>query len=212
MATPEGQIRVSDTPVELVLFDLGGVLADFRGAEVLQTLTGAATEEDVWLRWLESPWMRRFDAGLCSGLEFATGAIDEWQLPYAPAEFLAAFRAWLIGPFDGAEALVRRTASRCAVGCLSNMNAIHWDGAIADWELTRHFNPRFVSYQLGMLKPDGEIFEHVRGAIGIDPGRVLFLDDNPLNIESAVAHGFRAVQARGVEEAERALRTYGVLN
>lgn len=198
-------------PIELVLFDLGGVLADFRGADALRKLTGAASEDEVWLRWLASPWMRRFDAGRCSEREFALGATREWKLPFTPGEFLDAFRAWLIGPFAGAEELVRRVAGRVPVGCLSNMNRLHWDGAICGWELARYFNPRFVSCELGMLKPDDDIFEHVRGALGADPGRVLFLDDNPLNVARAAAHGFAAARTRGVKEAEQALQRRGVL-
>ena len=41
--------------------------------------------------------------------------------------------------------------------------------------------------------------------------RVLFLDDNALNVDGAAAAGFTAIQVRGVDEARRALVAAGVL-
>lgn len=64
--------------IDLVLFDIGGVLADFAGLAVIAELTGT-TELEVAARWLMSPWVRRFEAGECSEQEFATGVVAEWS-------------------------------------------------------------------------------------------------------------------------------------
>jgi hypothetical protein len=57
-------MRSEIEPIELVLFDLSGVLAEFRGAQALGELVGLP-EAEVWPRWLRSPWMRRFDLDQC---------------------------------------------------------------------------------------------------------------------------------------------------
>jgi len=198
-------------PVELVLFDLSGVLVHFRGAEQLRDWIGAASEEEAWKVWLDSEWMRRYDAGLCSAEEFASGAVGDWGLPIGPEEFLANFRDWLIGPYPGAEQLVRDVTRRTRVGCLSNMSALHWEDVISHWPLVAPMDPRLVSYQLGLTKPDRAIFEYAIKAIEPAPGAVLFLDDNLVNVEAALACGFQAERVLGVAGATAALSAHGLL-
>lgn len=196
--------------VELVLFDLSGVLADFRGAHALGGLVGLP-EEEVWPRWIRSPWMRRFDLDQCSPEEFSVGIVDEWELQIPPGEFLEAFSGWMIGPYEGAAELVDETRSRTTVGCLSNMNPIHWH-EMSDWPMMRLFQRRFVSCEIALVKPDRKIYEYVTDFLVIDPDRILFLDDNLINVEGALACGFRAAHVRGVAGARDALAEHGVLN
>jgi putative hydrolase of the HAD superfamily len=197
--------------IQIVLFDIGGVLARFAGLAVLKELTGSESELDVAARWLMSPWVRRFESGNCTDLEFAAGVVEEWQLPYSATQFLEVFPAWLDDPFDGAEQMVRDTAARVEVGCLSNTNSLQWRGKISHWPLSQHFEHRFLSFELDAVKPDREIYERVLERLPVPPANVLFLDDNPLNIEGAVAAGLRAEQADGVAEARGVLERCALL-
>lgn len=197
--------------IEIVLFDIGGVLAPFAGLAVLQKLTGSESELEVAARWLMSPWVRKFESGGCSDRDFAHGIVAEWELPFTPEEFLDQFTGWLHGPFDGAKQLVRDTAARVGVGCLSNTNSLQWRTLISHWPLTALFQHRFLSFELGCVKPDSEIYERVIARLPAEPTRVLFLDDNPLNVEGAHAAGLHAEQAVGVAEARTVLERYGLL-
>ena len=197
--------------IEIVLFDIGGVLARFAGLAVLQRLTGSESELDVAARWLMSPWVRRFESGGCTDLEFAAGVVQEWQLPYSAEQFLETFPSWLDEPFDGAEQMVRDTAARVGVGCLSNTNSLQWRGMISHWPLSQCFEHRFLSFELRAVKPDREIYERVIERLPVPPANVLFLDDNPLNVEGALAAGLRAEQAEGVGAARAVLERYALL-
>jgi HAD superfamily hydrolase (TIGR01509 family) len=73
------------------------------------------------------------------------------------------------------------------------------------------FEFRFLSFELGLVKPDRAIFETVAGRLPAEPHRVLFLDDNVVNVEGATDFGFRARHVRGIDEARRALVDAGVL-
>jgi putative hydrolase of the HAD superfamily len=73
------------------------------------------------------------------------------------------------------------------------------------------FEYRFLSFELGLVKPDRAIFETVAASMAVAPDHVLFLDDNALNAESAASFGFHARHVRGVDEARRALADAGVL-
>lgn len=201
----------ADALVQVVLFDIGGVLARFAGLAVLQRLTGIDSEIEVAARWLLSPWVRRFEAGACTDAEFAAGIVAEWELPFSPEQFLDQFPSWLEDPFDGAEQLLRDTGAAAEVGCLSNTNSLQWRLLISHWPLSRLFEHRFLSFELGAVKPDLEIYRSVIESLAIAPEQILFLDDNALNVEGARRAGLRAEQTVGVAQARDVLARYGLL-
>jgi glucose-1-phosphatase len=197
--------------IEVVLFDLGGVLFDFGGVAAMQALSAIEDDEELWRRWLTCRWVRAFERGGCSADDFARGVVNDWKLSITPSEYLGAFRSWLGGPLDGAEDLVYETKRVATVGCLSNTNALHWDEAEPRWPVLRAFDARFLSFEMGCVKPDREIFDRVAATLGRPRDRILFIDDNTMNIEGAIEAGFRAVRARGVDDARRALVSVGLL-
>jgi glucose-1-phosphatase len=198
-------------PPEVVIFDLGGVLADVSGVSAMRTLAGLDTDDELWQRWLTCPWVRRFERGGCSPEEFAAGMVEEWALRISPDNYLDRFRDWLGLPFPGAEALVEATAAQITAGCLSNTNPVHWNHHISTWPLMGHFEHRFLSYELGLLKPDRDVFDHVAAQMGVTAERIFFLDDNALNVDAATDAGWHAHHVRGVEQARRALVAAGIL-
>jgi HAD superfamily hydrolase (TIGR01509 family) len=197
--------------VEAVLFDLGGVLVDVAGAGVMCELTGVDSEDEVWRRWLGCRWVRAFERGQCLPEEFATGVVDDWCLDVDPGKFLEGFASWLSGPYEGAEALLDDVGERVVLGCLSNTNSVHWECGFGRWPLLERFDHRFLSFALGMVKPDRQIFDHVVQTLGVEPGRVLFLDDNLVNVEGARTVGLRAAHVRGVAAARQALAANGLV-
>lgn len=200
-------------PIEIVLFDLGGVLIEFRGVSSMGELAGIESDDELWRRWLGCPWVRSFERGRCSAEDFATGMVSEWDLRIGPQEFLSAFTSWPRGPLPGAEALVRSVGEKVPAGCLSNTNALHWEVGLSRWPtILDAFDFRFLSHELGMLKPDPEVFDHVARVLPARPSRVLFLDDNVVNVDAAADAGFAAAHVNGVADANQALVTAGVLS
>ncbi|HZU79777.1 MAG TPA: HAD-IA family hydrolase [Acidimicrobiales bacterium] len=201
------------TPVvDAVLFDLGGVVVQLGGVEAMLRLAGMADDEDeeMWRRWFSCRWVRAFERGHCSPEDFAEGVAADWALPVTGAQFLAEFRGWIVGPLPGATELVAEVAGRVPVACLSNTNAVHWEAGAARWDLLQLFAHRFLSFELGLVKPDTEMFVHACDALGLEPERVLLLDDNRINVDAASAAGLVARRTRGVAEARRELAALGL--
>jgi putative hydrolase of the HAD superfamily len=105
--------------VEMVLFDLGGVLLQLRGVPAMRQLSGISSDEELWNRWLTCSWVRRLESGACSDEAFARGVVDDWGLSISPAAFLEEFRSWPTGPLPGSERLVEETMAQVAVACFS---------------------------------------------------------------------------------------------
>jgi putative hydrolase of the HAD superfamily len=57
--------------------------------------------------------------------------------------------------------------------------------------LAKYFNQMFLSYEIGMRKPDKEIFEFVLSQEKLNPARTLFIDDTIIHIESAKQLGIQ---------------------
>ncbi len=177
----------------------------------MAALASLGSDEEVWAKWLSCRWVRDFERGRCSDADFAAGVVTDWGLTVAPEDFLEQFRGWPDGLLEGAEELVVETRCHARVGCLSNMNVLHWEEQFAGWSLMSMFDWRFLSFELGLIKPDVELFEHVAEVLPVESGEVLFLDDNLVNVEAARAAGFQANHARGVDGARSALVEAGVL-
>jgi putative hydrolase of the HAD superfamily len=198
-------------PFEIVLFDLGGVLIQVGGVGPMRELSGIDTDEELWTRWLACRWVRLLEAGRCGTEEFAAGVVADWELQVSTAEFLTAFGGWQGEPYAGAEELVAEVGGAARLGFLSNTNAFQWGLHFDGLPLIDAFEYRFLSFELGLVKPDRAIFEAVATHLPTEPQRVLFLDDNAVNVESAAACGFAARHVRGVDEARRSLVDAGVL-
>jgi putative hydrolase of the HAD superfamily len=191
-----------------VLFDLGGVLVRVPGVAAMQDLAGIEGETEVWRRWLACEWVRRFERGQCSPAEFAAGVVADWDLPVTGSEFLAQFRQWPDGLYEGALEMVGAIREQAAVGCLSNTNRLHWE-VMEHWGLAGAFDHAFLSHQIGLVKPDQAVFEHAIGKLGVPPPNVVFLDDNAINVQRAAAVGFDSERVQGVDQARRALTERG---
>jgi len=192
---------------DVILFDLGGVLMDFGGLHRLAVLSGQEEGPALRSRWVASKWVQAFERGACDAQTFAEGVVGDWGLDLTPAEFLDDFVRWPAGPFAGSLELVRRLHGTIRMGCLSNTNPIHWQRHLDHWGLVQHFDWTFTSHDLGVMKPDPEVFHHVIRTIGTAPDRLLFLDDSDEHVRAARNAGMRAERTQGLLEVQDALRS-----
>jgi FMN phosphatase YigB (HAD superfamily) len=204
-------LSAADAGIDVVLFDLGGVLVDFGGVEAMKELSGITDDDELWHRWLTCRWVREFERGGCSAEEFAAGVVADWDLPVTAAEYQQSFANWLGGPLPGAVELVADTNAVVTTGCLSNTNALHWDRSFSQWPVIDALEHRFLSFEIGAVKPDREAFDRVAAILPFARDRTLFLDDNLVNVEGAREAGFRSDRAKGVDEARAVLVREGVL-
>jgi len=155
--------------------------------------------------------VRAFETGRVGPDIFADQLIAELGLPVGRQEFLAAFTAWPKRVFPGAVDVVRRISPQYVRATLCNTNVLHWPRFVEEMGLGNLFEHHFASHLMGKLKPDREVFEHVAAALACEPSAILFLDDQPLNVEAAQSLGLQAVCVRSVQEVERVLTEAGAL-
>ena len=194
-----------------LLFDFGGVLVEWDGVQPLVELTqGRLSREDARRFWLNSQWVRRFETGRCDASAFGEGATAELGIDLAPTDFLAAFESWDRGPLPGTFELLDELRPRFTLACLSNNNPIHWRAEKLE-RLVRSFHRSYASFEIGLMKPDREAYEWVISDLRLDPGSILFFDDNPECITGAEDVGILARLVKSPAMVRKSLVDLGVL-
>jgi HAD superfamily hydrolase (TIGR01509 family) len=192
--------------IDAILFDLGGVLIELAGVEqMLSWSPGVADTQELWRRWLNSPAVRRFETGLTTRESFAAEMVAEFDVPVSADVFLDAFTRWPRAVYPGSKELLTELKPRYRLASVSNTNEIHWRRFRDEWQIDRHFHANFPSFRVGRLKPDADYFEHVLDALDVPASRVLFVDDNAINVEGAARLGIVARQVAGPEGVRAAL-------
>ena len=186
----------SSMSIESVIFDFAGVLcfppADRQLSEAA-VLCGLSTEEFVRAFWLKR---RDYDRG--------QDAASYWQ-DIAGASGRTFDDAMIAGMvrreiefwsrFD--ERVLRWTrqlrAAGLRTGILSNLPRPLGQALRAAPGFLDRFDQVTFSYELGVIKPEREIYLHAIEGLGAAPSQTLFLDDHADNVEGARAAGLQAV-------------------
>jgi putative hydrolase of the HAD superfamily len=80
----------------------------------------------------------------------------------------------------------------------------------ATYEFWPLFDGATVSAELGMLKPQPEIYHALLSQHGLEASDTVFIDDMPCNVEGAKAAGITGIQFNDVFQCERELLALGI--
>jgi len=198
--------------IKALLFDLGGVLVDFAGIGPLIELSGGTLkEEDAWEFWWNSKVVRSFEKGKIMPETFAKGLITELNLNIEAEAFLEEFISWEKGPYSGSLKLLDQLKPNYLLACLTNNNISHWKTLLSKGQIDRKFHKCYVSFQLGLLKPDPAFYKYAIDEMGFPANDILFLDDNKENVRAGMELGLQAFQVKGLAEVKTVLRENGIL-
>lgn len=184
-------------PIELIYFDLGNVLLTFdhdlaarQMAEVAQV-----SEETVRRVVFEEGLQERFERGDLTTGEFFDSFCQLTRSQPDRADLLHAGSNMFQLNVPVIPVVAHLRAAGYRLGILSNTCQPHWDFVNGRFAiLQRHFDPRILSFRAGASKPERKIFQLAREAAGIEPAKLLFIDDRAENVTSACEAGLDAVQ------------------
>ncbi|PQA89164.1 HAD family hydrolase [Hyphococcus luteus] len=178
--------------MQTLLFDLGGVVVDYRGPERLAALSkGVMSVADAHAAMSASDNLHAFERGEVSPEGFAEKAVREWRLDLPPAAFIADFETWPERLYPGAKEAIEALKGGARLACLSNINIPHWRQAEV-LGLAGLFEHAFLSHEMGSRKPEPAIYEKVLEALNAPAETIVFFDDVPANIAAARAAGLEA--------------------
>ena len=124
--------------------------------------------------------------------------------------FLADFATWSRALLPGSTEILTALRSRFQVAALSNANAVHWQRNEV-LGVPALFDRVFSSHELGMRKPELELYEHVLREMGVLPAATVFFDDLEINVAAARRLGMAAYRVEGSDELRACLLELGYL-
>jgi len=201
---------IRESRFDVLLFDLGGVLMDFAGFdELAQFMPGAPGRSEIRDRWIRCEAVRRFERGEIVCDQFAASVIEELEIDLSPSNFLRNFVEWAREPSPEAISLLKTLRNDFRVAALSNANELHTPLHRKRFEDV--IDTFYFSDEIGAVKPDRTIFEHVIRDLDVSPDRIAFFDDTPVNVEAAQDAGIEAFDVDGLDALESRLHTLGII-
>jgi len=204
---------VEDPAPRTVVFDIGGVLVDWDPRYLYRQLFDDPDEMESFLAEVTTAeWNARQDAGRpwAEGIELLVAEHPERR------ELIEAFhRRWpemLAGEVPGTvDVLAELRTAGVRLLALSNWSAETFPIARDRFPFLTWFEAIVLSGEVGVNKPDPQIYEHLIGNFEVSPGATLFVDDSAANVDAARALGFHAVQFTDAPTLRGTLVDFGLL-
>ena len=198
--------------IEAIIFDFGGVIINI-DPSLTERAFYELSENPVLLR-------KHYNDFLMIHEQLETGSIDAGSFrnqtralfglsKLDDATFDTAWNALLLDIPAHRVALLKSLNPRYRLFLLSNTNEIHYEKYCEDFRkiypgrsLGSLFEDTFFSFEMGLRKPDPEIFRTVIRECVIDPDHTLFIDDTLEHVQAALSCGLRAYHLKPGEEIQ----------
>src|SRR5262245_5049138 len=191
---------------------MGKVLVDFNFETGIQALHSACSisrsrlEEVLW----DERCIRRYERGEISTSELHTYLCETADLKMDLEGFCRTWSSVFLPDLRLSEELLVALGRRYPLILVSNTNEAHIDFVRANYRLLDYFTHQVLSYEVGSLKPDREIFEHAIAVSGHPAEALFFTDDREENILAATELGIHAHQFKTQPQLVKALQQAGV--
>ncbi|MBN9141621.1 MAG: HAD family phosphatase [Micrococcales bacterium] len=179
-------------PGRVVVFDYGEVISMAQSEHDRLAILGTALQEadTFWPVY----WRHRddLDKGVIRVVEYwervAADLGVTWDLPTIQRLWAIDFRSWISVEPGTVRIIEELHAGGTRTALLSNAGFDFGD-AFRNAPFATVFERVFVSAELGLLKPDPEIYRHVAEELGIELDAMVFIDNKAVNVDGATALG-----------------------
>jgi len=199
-----------------VIFDLGGVLLTFDHMDIcrdLSAVSGLAPEE-IYRRVFASGLEKRYDLGRVTTEEFYTEGLSILGITPEDLSREDFERVWadIFSENNDVTRLLPEIKKRAGLFLLSNTNELHYGMAERRFSFLRGtFDEVFLSFRLGLRKPEPEVFEAVLDRTGLAPSELFYVDDDPGHVASARTLGIDSHVYTSPAKLAEALTNRGLL-
>ncbi len=179
-----------------------------RAVRSFNALAGSQTTSLEFGRDRQSSLFHDYERGYFSTKFFLDSLRKAIGRPVSDKEVTDAWNSILLGVIPDRKALLEQLSQRYHVSILSNINALHHNHIKdeCDW-LFASVEERFLSYEMGMRKPDAIIFDEVLNRLEVAPEAALFIDDSLPNIEAARNFGINTLWLEKPDSLVQSLST-----
>lgn len=196
--------QIRTTEIKHIIFDLGGVLLNINpllSLLELEKISGIGIET-LQNRLVDEGVFEMFDTGNLSPVAFRREMCRILNRQVSDAEIDRVWNLLLLDfPHNRVEMLLQ-IRKNYHIYLLSNTNSIHFEKYTHDFYSTHGFpfadlfHRMFLSYEIGIHKPDEGIYTYVLEHAGIKAAETVFFDDSLANIRAAEQLGIQSIHIR----------------
>lgn len=199
-------------PIRGILFDFGNVICRIDHHRLVMELSSLSgrTPEEVYQRVEEGAALsREYELGLLSSEEFLDRTSVLLGHRFEKAAFIRAFNAFFT-PIDSTILLIRHLKPRYLLGLVSNTNAWHAEYTIRRCDAYPLFDAVSLSCEARAFKPDPRLLEDALRKLGLNANECVFIDDLPMNVESARLMGMHGIVYTDHASLKESLKELGI--
>ncbi len=187
--------------IKNIIFDLGVVIININTDLTVKAMKsiGFNNFQESYTLFRQTDLFNKLEKGLIIDEDFRNELRKHTINEVKDVDFDKAWNAMLLDFPKERIDLIKKLGKKYNVYLLSNTNAIHYNQYIKDFknkygfEFNSLFIKTYYSFQLGMRKPDVDIFEFAVSDSNLNPEETLFIDDLKVNIESAKKTGLQTL-------------------
>ncbi len=197
---------------KVVIFDWGGIveshennLQDLKAAQVrlIKRFTNLLSDQEILERWTN-----KTAEDVLIGATNKEEDIKDWvainqknmniNVPFE--EFKKAYEEEfdLVRYYMDVVKYAHSLKEICKIAILSNLTPFDKKRIDKQYDLSK-FDYVYLSFEIGVRKPDRKIYEYVLEDLGVSPKDILFIDDDTDNILMAKECGWNTCKAYGYE-------------
>ena len=188
--------------IKNIVFDIGGVLADYRMQEfLLEKGIDPSYLKRILKASVMNPWWGRFERGEVTEAETMQAFID--ADPEIEAQLRLAFtdlRGMLVSRDFTLPLVEGLKKEGYGVYYLSNYSKKAYDECGESLTFMPCMDGGLVSFLVGATKPSPEMYTKFLEEYHLDAGECLFVDDTEENVTAAEALGFTGLAFSGYEQ------------
>ncbi len=188
--------------IEAIIFDLAGVLYEVDAERSLVQFARLGMDMPLdFEAYHRHPLVNAYEKNEITTQAYFDGLRTQYSTQATDAQLHVACTALLVEMPVQRVAMLQHLAKRYPLFLLSNASDIqiaHINQQMQQQHqccLDDLFNKVYLSYELGMRKPDPQIFQHVVSMQGLSASTTLFIDDYRPNVEAAESVGLQGLHA-----------------
>lgn len=184
--------------IKNLLFDLGGVIATLHEDITASILSSCGMTTEWWAQNGDA-MILKLNRGEINGEEFCAELAKACNPGTSLDTIRIAYESMLKVPAANST-YIKELSEKYDLYLLSDISDIHWK-AFKEMnfangvDIEACFTKLYLSYQLGMTKPNPDIYEHVISDSGIVPAETIYIDDNAGNIAAGQNAGLQTILA-----------------
>ena len=187
--------------IRTIIFDLGGVLLNVGYQHTIDAFKqlGVQDFDKLFTKAEQIGLFDQLDRGEVSPVEFREELRRITGIALSDSDIDTAWNAMLLDLPGKRLALLDRVRKHYRTFLLSNTNAIHYPAYNAFLQEKYGFNSledlfekQYLSFEMGLRKPEPAIFSTVVSDNKLNPSETLFIDDSRQHVEGARAAGLHA--------------------